>query len=132
MVALTNSLSWLFDVFERAMREVREGKSVRAAAKQAKIDRMTLRRYIDKKQKVPLKKNRFADQLHGLTSLKCRELREPVPDSWSRQERLCCCRPRWLGEGLSFSLSLSLSLSLPLSLFLSPSLLACADKNHPS
>uniref|UniRef100_A0A665USA3 HTH CENPB-type domain-containing protein n=1 Tax=Echeneis naucrates TaxID=173247 RepID=A0A665USA3_ECHNA len=77
--------------------EVREGKSVRAAAKEAKIDRMRLRRYIDKKEKVPLKKTGydgvteakkvFADQLHGLTSLKCRELREPVPDSWSRQER---------------------------------------------
>ncbi|XP_030257908.1 tigger transposable element-derived protein 2-like isoform X2 [Sparus aurata] len=57
------------DVLERATSEVGEGKSIRAAAKDAKIDRMTLKR--------------------------CRELAYefakrnniPVPDSWSREER---------------------------------------------
>ena len=77
---------------------MREGKSIRAAAKDANIDRMTLKRYIDKKENVPLKKTGYdgvaearrilsdgmeselakhiknlADQF-GLTTLKCREL----------------------------------------------------------
>jgi len=38
---------------------VREGKSIRAAAKDANIDRMTLKRYIDKKENVPLKKTGY-------------------------------------------------------------------------
>ncbi|XP_051244566.1 uncharacterized protein LOC127356649 [Dicentrarchus labrax] len=108
------------DVLERATSEVREGKSVRAAAKDARIDRMTLKRFIDQKENVPLKKTGYdgvteakrilsdgmeselakhiknlADQFHGLTTLKCRELAYefakrnniPVPDSWSREER---------------------------------------------
>ncbi len=98
------------DVIERAAKDVREGKSVWAAAKDAKTDRMTLKRYADKKEKAPLKTTGYdgvaeakkanhirnlADQFHWLTSLKCRELAYefakwnniPVPDSWSREER---------------------------------------------
>lgn len=44
------------DVLERATSEVREGKSIGAAAKDAKIYRMTLTRYTDNKENVPLKK----------------------------------------------------------------------------
>uniref|UniRef100_A0A4W5N9M9 Uncharacterized protein n=1 Tax=Hucho hucho TaxID=62062 RepID=A0A4W5N9M9_9TELE len=108
-------------VLERAAKEVREGKkSIPEAPRDEQIDRMTLKSYIDKNEHVPVWKRgcdrvaethkvlsddmeselakhiqNIADQLHGLSSLKCRELAYElahrnnitVPDNWSRNAR---------------------------------------------
>ena len=104
------------DVLQRAAGEVAGGTSVRSAAKDFRIDRMTLTRYIaNSEQGVPhlgysavsaarqvftpqmerdlaTHVKNLADQFHGLSPTKCRELafefaqsnNVDVPTNWNR------------------------------------------------
>uniref|UniRef100_A0A0L8GXD2 Resolvase HTH domain-containing protein n=1 Tax=Octopus bimaculoides TaxID=37653 RepID=A0A0L8GXD2_OCTBM len=78
------------DDLSRARDRVREGCSIRAAAKDFKIARMTLKKYVDKCNQQNDGQNKF----QGLTRNKCCELiveyvlknNVTVPDSWQQNE----------------------------------------------
>ncbi|XP_058885643.1 uncharacterized protein LOC117972802 [Acipenser ruthenus] len=95
----TNRGSTPLEDIERAAKEVAEGKSIRSVARAQKIDRMTLKRYMDKQEQGEVPRSgydrvaeaqkifnekieselaghikKLLDQFHGLSPLKCREL----------------------------------------------------------
>uniref|UniRef100_A0A3B4XFV9 Zgc:113274 n=1 Tax=Seriola lalandi dorsalis TaxID=1841481 RepID=A0A3B4XFV9_SERLL len=100
----TNWGSTPLEALERAANDVKAGRSIRSVATERKIDRCTLRRYIKKREVKEVKVagysgtaeeladhiKKLADQFHGLTPKKCRELslelvirnNIPTPSNW--------------------------------------------------
>uniref|UniRef100_A0A4W6CZ35 Uncharacterized protein n=1 Tax=Lates calcarifer TaxID=8187 RepID=A0A4W6CZ35_LATCA len=103
---------------KRAVSDVKGGKSIRSVAKERNIDRSTLRRYIKKSEEKEVKMTgymgtteanrifplelekeladhikKLAEQFHGLTQKKCRELASelaernniPTPSNWTEK-----------------------------------------------
>lgn len=101
---------------KRAVSDVKGGKSIRSVAKERNIDRSTLRRYIKKSEEKEVKMTgymgtaeanrifpleleladhikKLAEQFHGLTQKKCRELASELaernnistPNNWTEK-----------------------------------------------